>query len=209
MSDWHETFQLLLATLIRWVFINVYSFFLFFPVCRDFAVLEDHCLAHNLQEQESKGPSVLFWWKSAHFHSAFFSVSLVLANRDKACLRCSIYFFFWWCLAAFHRRLALCLLCQRINTKGWLKGKKKNAVPFPFPLFCEICKVLCQELQPGTACRNPVSGTAWYCQRCRMLEQYCIRLRRLRRIVHRINLWSQPWWRGALITDHKSASQKL
>lgn len=23
-------------------------------VCRDFAVLEDHCLAHNLQEQESK-----------------------------------------------------------------------------------------------------------------------------------------------------------
>lgn len=23
-------------------------------VCRDFAVLEDHCLAHNLQEQESE-----------------------------------------------------------------------------------------------------------------------------------------------------------
>lgn len=23
-------------------------------VCREFAVLEDHCLAHNLQEQESK-----------------------------------------------------------------------------------------------------------------------------------------------------------
>lgn len=119
------------------------------------------------------------------------------------------YFFFWWCLAAFQRRLALCLLCQRINTKGWLEEEKKNVVPFPFPLFCEICKVLRQELQPGTACRNPVSATAWHCQRCRMLEQYCIRLRRLRRIVHRINLWSQPWRRGALIADHKSASQKL
>lgn len=30
-------------------------FLLFFsPVCRDFAVLEDHCLAYTLQEQESK-----------------------------------------------------------------------------------------------------------------------------------------------------------
>lgn len=39
----------------------LYSFFnfsvCFFSVCRDFAVLEDHCLAYNLQEQESKKPS--------------------------------------------------------------------------------------------------------------------------------------------------------
>lgn len=188
-------------------------FFLFFPVCRDFAVLEDHCLAHNLQEQESKGPFVLFWWKSAHFHSAFFFSShqyhLFWPTDTKLVFSAAFLFFFWWCLAAFQRRLALCLLCQRINTKGWLEEEKKNVVPFPFPLFCKICKVLRQELQPGTACRNPVSATAWHCQRCRMLEQYCIRLRRLRRIVHRINLWSQPWRRGALIADHKSASQKL
>lgn len=32
---------------------NLYFYF-FFPVCRDFAVLEDHCLAYTLQEQESK-----------------------------------------------------------------------------------------------------------------------------------------------------------
>lgn len=31
-------------------------------VCRDFAVLEDHCLAHNLQEQESKSFHYLYFF---------------------------------------------------------------------------------------------------------------------------------------------------
>lgn len=51
----HKTFLALVATLVQWVFFKACSFFsFFFAVCRDFAVLEDHCLAHNLQEQESK-----------------------------------------------------------------------------------------------------------------------------------------------------------
>lgn len=164
MSDWHKTFQLFLSNSHMLGLDKCVFFFLFFPVCRDFAVLEDHCLAHNLQEQESKGPFVLFLRKSPHFHSAFFlffCISITYSGQQRQSLSSVQHlFFFWWCLPAFQRRLALCLLCQRRNIKAWLE-EKKNTVPFPLPpsaKYVKCCVRSCSLVRPAETPFQPQHG---------------------------------------------------
>lgn len=51
LPDPHSSFDAFLFSLL--LMLILLTLFLC-PVCRDFAVLEDHTLAYNLQEQESK-----------------------------------------------------------------------------------------------------------------------------------------------------------
>lgn len=72
----------------------------FFSVCRDFAVLEDHCLAYTLQEQESKCDPFFFQPAHMFFCSRFFEAEAT---------SCSALLALLWFVLFLHTR------CQQIS----------------------------------------------------------------------------------------------
>lgn len=148
-QTWLKTFLVLVAMLIQSIF-----FLFFLAVCRDFAVLEDHCLAHNLQEQESKG----LWFVAIirdYFRSSDVSKkSLYLPFHRNLCF--SNLKDKQACVAAVRRRVTVSL------STGWFQ-QKKNSFHFLF-LFCTIrLKVQSAASDPAaevSLCRPWFSGTA-------------------------------------------------